>query len=148
METSLIILKPDAVQRGLVGQIIARLERRGLKIVGMKMQNVSESVARRHYEEHVERPFFPGLLENISSSPVVVMALRGPGAIALIRTTVGVTNPADAAPGTIRADFGLEIGRNLIHASANAEDAERELGIWFEDGLLDYERAIDAWILE
>ncbi len=148
MERSLIVLKPDAVQRGLVGEITARLERRGLKLVGMKMLQVPESLAKVHYAEHEGKPFFPGLLEYITSSPVVVMALEGPGAIALIRTTVGVTKPAEAAPGTIRADFGLEVGRNLIHASANSEDAARELSIWFEDGLLSYDRDVDTWILE
>jgi nucleoside-diphosphate kinase len=148
MERSLIILKPDAVQRGLVGELTTRLERRGLKIVGMRLLVATPELAHRHYAEHVDRPFFPGLIEYITSGPIVVMALEGPGAIELIRATVGTTKPAEAAPGTIRADYGLMIGRNLIHASANAADADKELGIWFEDGLLDYSRDIDRWILE
>ena len=148
MERSLIILKPDAVQRGLVGEITARLERRGLKIIGMKLLQVPDALARQHYGEHEGKPFFDGLLSYITSSPVVLMALEGPGAIALIRTTVGVTKPSEAAPGTIRADFGIDIGRNLIHASADAADAARELELWFGDELLNYERAVDAWIVE
>jgi nucleoside-diphosphate kinase len=148
MERSLIILKPDAVQRGLVGEITARLERRGLKIVGMKLLHVPDVLARKHYAEHEGKPFFDGLLSYITSSPVVLMALEGPGAIALIRTTVGVTKPSEAAPGTIRADFGIDIGRNLIHASADAADAARELELWFGDELLSYTRDVDAWIVE
>lgn len=148
MERSLIILKPDAVQRGLVGELTTRLERRGLKLVGLRLLVATDDQANRHYAEHVGKGFFAGLIEYITSGPIVVMAVEGPGAIQLIRDTVGKTNPADAAPGTIRADYGLMIGRNLIHASANAADAERELGIWFEDGLLSYSRDIDRWILE
>lgn len=149
MEITFIILKPDAIQRGLTGEIIARLERRGLKIVGLRLLQVSEELAHRHYAEHVGKGFFQGLIEYITSGPVVAMAVEGPGAIALVRKTVGATAPLNAEPGTIRADYGLEIGRNLIHASANEADAARELDLWFGDGaLLSYERAIDAWILE
>lgn len=149
MERTLIILKPDAVQRALVGELIARLERRGLRISGLKLIQVTEAMAGEHYQEHVGKPFFAGLVDYITSAPVVVMAVDGPGAIALVRTTVGVTKPAEAAPGTIRADFGLEIGRNLIHASANAADADRELALWFAPGeILDYRRDIDRWIVE
>lgn len=149
MERTLIILKPDAVQRALVGELILRLERRGLRISGLKLLQVTEALATEHYHEHVGKGFFPGLVAYITSAPVVVMAVDGPGAIALVRTTVGVTKPAEAAPGTIRADFGLEIGRNLIHASANAADAARELALWFAKGeLIDYRRDVDRWILE
>ncbi len=149
MERTLIILKPDTVQRALVGEITTRLERRGLKLVGMKLMRVEDDLARRHYGEHEGKPFFQPLLDYITSGPVVLMAVEGPRAIELVRNTVGATHPIDATPGTIRADFGLEIGRNLIHASANADDAAKELGLWFADGeLLDYDRAIDAWVLE
>lgn len=149
MERTLIILKPDAVQRALVGELTARLERRGLRISGLKLLRVTEQLAGEHYREHVGKPFFAGLVAYITSSPVVVMAVDGPGAIALVRTTVGVTKPAEAAPGTIRADFGVDIGRNLIHASANADDAARELALWFGPGeIIDYTRDIDRWIVE
>lgn len=148
MERTFIILKPDAVQRALVGTITERLERRGLRIVGMKLMQVDEALANEHYAEHVERPFFGSLIEYITSGPVVAMAVEGPSAIPLVRKTVGATAPLDAEPGTIRADFGLEIGRNLIHASANEADAARELALWFGDDLLSYERDVDRWILE
>jgi nucleoside-diphosphate kinase len=149
MERTLIILKPDTVQRALVGEVTTRLERRGLKLVGMKLMQVDSALARQHYGEHEGKPFFQPLLDYITSGPVVLMAVEGPQAIQLVRNTVGATHPLDAAPGTIRADFGLEIGRNLIHASANADDAAKELALWFGEGeLLDYERAIDTWVLE
>jgi len=149
MEITFIILKPDAIQRGLVGELIARLERRGLKLLALKLLQVDESLARTHYAEHAGKPFYNGLIEYITSGPVVAMAVQGPSAIAVVRKTVGATAPLAAEPGTIRADYGLEIGRNLIHASADAADAARELHLWFGDGaLLSYERAIDAWILE
>jgi len=149
MERTLIILKPDAVQRALVGELITRLERRGLRISGLKLIHVTEALAGEHYREHVGKGFFPGLVAYITSAPVVVMAVDGPGAIALVRTTVGVTKPAEAAPGTIRADYGVDIGRNLIHASANAADAERELALWFGAGeIIAYRRDVDRWIVE
>jgi len=149
VEITFIILKPDAVQRALIGELIARLERRGLRIVALKLLQVGDELARAHYAEHQGKPFYQGLIEYITSGPVVALAVEGPKAIALVRKTVGATAPIDAEPGTIRADYGLEIGRNLIHASANADDAARELDLWFGDGaLLSYERAVDAWILE
>lgn len=149
MERTFIILKPDAVQRALVGTITERLERRGLRIVGMKLMQVDEALANEHYAEHAERPFFGSLIEYITSGPVVAMAVEGPSAIALVRRTVGATAPLDAEPGTIRADYGLEIGRNLIHASANEADAARELALWFDEGeTLAYARDVDRWILE
>ena len=149
MERTFIILKPDAVQRALVGAITERLERRGLRIVGMKLMQVDEALANEHYAEHAERPFFGSLIEYITSGPVVAMAIEGPSAIALVRRTVGATAPLDAEPGTIRADYGLEIGRNLIHASANEADAARELALWFDEGeTLAYARDVDRWILE
>jgi nucleoside-diphosphate kinase len=149
MERTLVILKPDAVQRGLVGEIVARFERRGLKLVGLKLMDVSEDMARRHYRVHEGKPFYEGLIEYITSGPVVVLALEGPDAISLVRTTVGATRPAEAAPGSIRADFGLVVGRNLIHASDGPETAADELALWFGgDGTLDYGRDVDRWVLE
>lgn len=148
MERTFVILKPDAVQRGLVGEIIARFERRGLKLVAMKMIHVSDELARQHYAVHAERPFFKGLIEYITSSPVVALVLEGTGAIAVVRSTVGATKPAEAAPGTIRADFGLEIGRNLVHASDGADTAATEIALWFGDALIDWPRNTDAWIFE
>jgi nucleoside-diphosphate kinase len=149
MERTLVILKPDAVQRLLAGEIISRFERRGLKIVGMKLQAVSESLAREHYAVHEGKPFYDGLIEYITSGPVVVMALEGPDAISVVRSTVGLTRPGEAAPGSIRADFGLMVGRNLVHASDGEETAHQELALWFrDDELVSYERDIDVWVLE
>ena len=149
MERTLIILKPDAVQRGLVGTLIQRFEQRGLKIIGLKLVAVSEALARRHYAVHEGRAFFDGLIGYITSAPVVVMALEGPGAIAVVRATVGATRPAEAAAGSIRADFGLSVGRNLVHASDGPDTAAEELALWFTAAeLVDYRREIDSWILE
>lgn len=148
MERTFIILKPDAVQRGLVGEIIQRFERRGLKIVGMRFVQVDEALARRHYAVHESRPFFAGLIEYITSAPVVAMVVEGTNAIAVVRNTVGATKPAEAAPGTIRADFGLEIGRNLVHASDGPETAASEIALWFGEDLVDWPRAADPWIFE
>jgi nucleoside-diphosphate kinase len=148
MERTFIILKPDAVQRGLVGEIIQRFERRGLKIVGMKFLQVDEGLARRHYAVHESRPFFAGLIQYITSAPVVAMVVEGTNAIAVVRATVGATKPAEAAPGTIRADFGLEIGRNLVHASDGPETAATEIALWFGEALVSWQRASDPWIFE
>ena len=147
METTLVLLKPDAVQRGLVGTITARLESTGLKIVGMKLMRVSNDLAERHYAEHVGKPFFEGLVSFITSGPIVAMALEGDGAISIVRKTMGATNPADSAPGSIRGDYATDIGRNLVHGSDSAESAARELTLFFDDSeLLDYSRSTDAWI--
>lgn len=149
MERTLIIIKPDAVQRGLIGEIIARFERRGLRIVGMKLMQIDEALARRHYAVHEGKPFYEPLVAYITSGPVVVMALEGKDAIAITRRTMGATNPAEALPGTIRADFGIEIGRNLVHGSDGPETAAFELDLFFEESeLLRYERAIDPWVSE
>jgi nucleoside-diphosphate kinase len=149
IERSLVIIKPDAVQRGLIGDILGRYEKRGLKIAALKLEVVSRETAERHYGEHKGKPFFEGLVEYITSAPSVLLILEGPDAIAITRTTNGATRPAEAAPGTIRADFGLTIGRNLVHASDSVEAAAREVGIFFgEGGIVDYTRAIDAWIIE
>lgn len=148
MEKTFVILKPDAVQRGLIGEIIARFERRGLKMVAMKMIHVSKDLASEHYAVHKERPFYDSLIGYIISSPVVAMVLEGSDAIAVVRNTVGATKPAEAAPGTIRADFGLEIGRNLVHASDGPDTAASEIALWFGEDLIDWKRNNDEWIFE
>jgi nucleoside-diphosphate kinase len=149
MERSLIILKPDAVQRGLVGPIISRLEQRGLKLVGLKLMRIDENLARRHYAVHEGKPFFNGLVEYISSGPVVVAVATGKNVIQVIRNTVGATNPVQAAPGTIRGDYALEIGRNLIHASDSPENGENEVSLFFKpEELVENERSTDRWIYE
>ena len=149
MQETLVLLKPDAVQRALVGEIVSRLEARGLKIVGMKLMQVSRELALRHYAEHEGKPFFDGLVAFITSGPIVAMALEGKDAIALVRRTMGATSPLDSDAGTIRGDLAVEIGRNLIHGSDSPESAERELALFFVDGeLLSYDRDSDAWITE
>ena len=149
MEQTLVLVKPDGVQRGLIGEVIGRLERRGLKLVGMKLMQVDEALAHRHYGEHVERPFFPGLVGFITSGPVVAMAWEANNAVEIVRNTMGPTNPANAAPGTIRGDLGVDIGRNLIHGSDSPDSAQRELSLFFQPGeVLTYNRASDPWIVE
>ncbi len=149
MEKTLVLLKPDAVQRGLCGEIIGRLERTGLKIVGMKLMQVSDELANRHYGEHVGKPFFDGLVGFITSGPIVAMAFEGNNSVSIVRKTMGATNPAKSPPGSIRGDFGTDIGRNLVHGSDSPESAVRELGLFFtEEELLGYERATDPWITE
>ena len=149
MERTLVIIKPDGVQRGLIGPIISRLEQRGLKIVAMKMIQINEPLAKRHYAVHEGKPFFGGLIKYITSAPVVVMALEGPKAIEVTRSTMGATNPVSAAPGTIRADFGMEIGRNLVHGSDGPETAREELALYFnESEIISWGRDADRWILE
>ena len=148
-ERTLIIIKPDAVQRGLIGEVTARFERRGLKVAAMRMETVSRETAEKHYGEHKDKPFFGDLVSYITSAPLVLMVLEGPDAIAAARATIGATKPVEATPGTIRGDFGMQIGRNLVHGSDSADSAQREVGIFFADGgVLDYDRAIDTWILE
>ena len=149
MERTLIIIKPDAVHRGLIGPIITRLERRGLKIVGMKLIHIDDALARKHYGEHEGKAFFDGLLKYITAAPVVVMVLEGRQAIEIVRRTLGSTRPAESAPGTIRADFGMEVGRNLVHGSDGPESAVREIGIFFdEDELFAWDRITDPWVFE
>ncbi|MCB0111568.1 MAG: nucleoside-diphosphate kinase [Caldilineaceae bacterium] len=148
MEKTFIILKPDAVQRGLVGEILGRFERRGLKLVAMKFLQVSDELARKHYAVHAERPFFAGLVQYITSSPVVALVLEGTNAITVVRSMVGATRPHEAAPGTIRADFGLEVGRNLVHASDGPDTAKDEIALWFGEELVGWNRATDPWIYE
>jgi nucleoside-diphosphate kinase len=149
MEKSLIILKPDAVQRGLIGPILTRLEQRGLKFSGLKLMQISRELASKHYSVHEGKPFYNSLVEYITASPVVVLAVQGDDVIKIVRNTVGATKPAEATPGTIRGDFGLEIGRNLIHASDSPENGETEVSLFFQPSeLLTWERNTDAWIYE
>ena len=149
MERTLVITKPDGVQRGLIGYIIARLERRGLRLVGMKFIQITRELASRHYAVHKGKPFYDPLLDYITSGPVVVMVWEGPEAISLVRNTMGATRPVDAAPGTIRGDFGVEVGRNIVHGSDGPETAAFEIDLFFEpDELIDWERSLDPWIFE
>ncbi len=149
MERTLVIIKPDGVQRGLIGPIITRLERRGLKITALKMIQMDYDLAKRHYAVHEGKPFYEPLLEYITSAPVVVMVIEGNKAIEVVRRTLGATNPTEAAPGTIRADYGLEIGRNLVHGSDGPETAAFEIPLFFdEDEILSYSRETDRWIFE
>jgi nucleoside-diphosphate kinase len=145
-ERTLVLVKPDGVQRLLTGRIIGRFEERGLKIVGLKLVKVDTGLAERHYAIHREKPFFPTLVDFITSSPLVAMVLEGPSAIAVVRAMVGATRPHEAAPGTIRGDYSLETAQNLVHASDGAETATSEIALWFApDELVGYERDIDRW---
>ena len=149
VETTLVLVKPDGVQRGLSGEIISRLERTGLKIAGMKFMQVTRELAEKHYAEHKGKGFYEGLVSYITSAPVVALALEGPEAIAVVRKLMGSTRPAEAAPGTIRGDLALEVGRNLIHGSANADAAKREVALFFSGKeLLNWERAVEKWVRE
>lgn len=148
MERTFVIIKPDGVQRGLIGEIVGRFERRGLKIVGMKFMQVSEELARKHYAVHEGKPFYAGLISYIISAPVVALVLEGTNAIAVVRKTLGATKPAEAELGSIRADFGLEIGRNLVHGSDGPDTAAGEIALWFGDDLVAWGRANDSWIFE
>ena len=149
MERTLIIIKPDGVERLLVGSIITRFEQRGLKIAALKLMQVSDDLARKHYAVHEGKSFFEPLIQYITSAPVVVMVLEGPQAIQVARNTIGATRPAEAATGSIRGDFGLMVGRNLVHGSDSLENAAAEIALWFGEGeVVGYERAVDRWILE
>ncbi len=146
MERSFVMVKPDGVQRGLVGEVISRLERRGLKLVAAKFMHVSRELAEKHYEAHRDKPFFPGLIQFITSGPVMAMVWEGPNAIATIRKTMGATNPANAEPGTIRGDFACDIANNIVHGSDGPESAAREIELWFGEVGESYARAVDQWI--
>jgi nucleoside-diphosphate kinase len=149
METTLIILKPDAVQRGLMGRIIGRFEDKGLQVVGCKLMQISQELAAQHYKDHAGKPFYAGLVKFMTSSPVLVMALRGNGAIAIARGMMGATFGSKAAAGTIRGDFGVSNSFNLIHGSDSPEAAARELGLFFKAGeVLDFKRASESWIYD
>ncbi len=149
MERTFVMIKPDGVQRGLIGEIISRIERKGLKIVAMKMLSVGRELAERHYEEHREKPFFRSLVEYITSGPVVAMVVEGKNAVRVMRKLVGATDPQEADPGTIRGDFGMDIGRNVIHASDSHESAEREISLFFRpEEIVEYKRIDEEWIYE
>jgi len=148
-EQTLVLVKPDGVQRGLVGEVVGRLERRGLRLMGMKLMRITEELAGRHYAEHREKPFFGGLVSFITSAPVVAMVWEGPGAVAMVRAMMGATNPANAAPGTIRGDLAVSFGMNVIHGSDSPESAQREVSLFFAPGeVLQWERTVDRWVIE
>lgn len=148
MERTLVLLKPDAIQRGLAGEILSRLEQRGLRIAALKLMQIDEPTARKHYAEHEGKPFYQGLIDYITTGPVIAAVFEGTRAIEVVRKTMGKTNPAEAEPGTIRGDLGLEMGRNLIHGSDGPEAAAREIALFFGKEALDYTRAIDPWVFE
>ncbi len=148
-ERTLVLVKPDGVQRGLAGTIIGRIERSGLRISALKLVQMDRALAERHYAEHVGKPFYDGLVEFITSGPVVAMCVDGPNAIASVRRLMGATDPQESGPGTIRGDLAVEIGRNLVHGSASLDDAAREVEIFFTAAeIVEYDRAVDRWILE
>lgn len=149
LERTLVLVKPDGMQRGLAGEILARYERKGLKIVGLKLMLASRELAEEHYAEHQGKGFYAGLVGYITSSPVLAAVLEGPGAIGAVREINGVTDPQKATPGSIRGDFGLDKGRNLVHASDGPESAAREVALWFGTGeVLSWPRDTDRWIVE
>lgn len=149
MEKTFVLVKPDGVQRGLVGHIILRLEQRGLKLAAAKFQSVSLELAEQHYAIHKGKPFYDNLISYITSGPVLAMVWEGPSAIQAVRQTMGATNPTEAAPGSVRHDFGLAIGRNLTHASDAPETAEKEIALWFSpEELVSWDRSTDRWIFE
>ncbi len=148
MERTLILLKPDALQRGIAGQIISRFEQKGLKLAGMKLMQISQELAATHYQDHKERPFYAGLVKFMTSAPVVAMVLEGNDAIRIARSMMGATFGSDAAPGTIRGDFGVSRSFNLVHGSDSAEAAERELGLFFPEGLVEYNLDAFTWIYD
>ncbi|HAV76295.1 MAG TPA: nucleoside-diphosphate kinase [Anaerolineae bacterium] len=149
MERSLVLVKPDGVQRALVGEVVSRLERRGLRLVAAKFIQVSKELAETHYGIHKGKPFYDGLIEYIISAPVMAMVWEGPSAIAAIRQTMGATRPTEAAPGSLRHDFALEVGRNLTHASDTPENGASEVALWFKkEELVDWNREVDRWVFE
>lgn len=149
MEKSLVLVKPDGVQRGLIGEVISRLEQRGLRLVAARFVAVSRSLAEEHYAIHKGKPFYEGLLDYITAAPVMAMVWEGPNAVAAIRQTMGATRPWEAAPGTVRHDFALEVGRNITHASDTPENGEKEAALWFKkDEILSWSREIDKWVFE
>jgi nucleoside-diphosphate kinase len=149
VERTLVLIKPDAMQRGLAGEIITRLERRGLKIVGMRLMKVTKQLAKKHYAEHEGKPFFPGLVDYITSSPIIAVVFEGKGAIGAVRQTFGKTNPLQAEAGSVRADYGLQTGRNLTHASDSPVSAKREIALFFGDSPpISWPRDTDRWVFE
>ncbi|MDJ0755721.1 MAG: nucleoside-diphosphate kinase [Ardenticatenaceae bacterium] len=149
MEKTLILVKPDGVQRSLIGEIVGRFERRGLKLIGMKFLQMTTELASKHYAVHQGRPFYDDLVAYITSGPIVAMVWEGNDAIAAARATIGATKPVDASPGTIRGDFGMEIGRNLVHGSDSPENGELEASLFFSDEeLVSWGRDLESWIVE
>jgi nucleoside-diphosphate kinase len=149
VERTLVLVKPDGVERGLIGEVISRLERRGLRLVAAKFMQVSKELAETHYAIHKGKPFYEGLINYITSAPVMAMVWEGPNAVAAVRQTMGATRPTEAAPGTLRHDFALEVGRNLTHASDEPANAEKEVALWFKpEELVDWKRDVDRWIFE
>ncbi|MBI2912316.1 MAG: nucleoside-diphosphate kinase [Chloroflexi bacterium] len=149
MERTLILIKPDAMQRGLAGEVIARLERRGLRIIAMRLFQMDGEMAGRHYAEHADKPFYRTLVDFITASPIIAAIFEGPNAVETVRATMGATDPRKAAPGTIRGDFGLNITQNLIHGSDSLESATREIALFFpEDDIHTYRRDIDRWLFD
>ncbi len=149
MEKTLVLVKPDGVQRGLIGEVLTRLERRGLRLIGAKFMQVSNELAETHYAIHKGKPFYEGLISYITSAPVMAMVWEGPNAVAAVRQTMGATRPTEAAPGSLRHDFALEVGRNLTHASDSAENGVNEVALWFKpEELVNWTREVDRWIFE
>ena len=149
MEQTLVLVKPDGVQRGLIGEVTSRLERRGLRLAAAKFMQVSQSLAETHYAIHKGKPFYDGLIKYITSAPVMAMVWEGPNAVAAVRQTMGATRPTEAAPGSLRHDFALEVGRNLTHASDTVENGEKEVALWFKSAeLVNWGRDTDKWIFE
>jgi len=149
MENTFVMVKPDGVQRNLIGEIISRLERRGLKLKAAKFIAVSQELAETHYSIHKEQPFYDGLIAYITSAPVMAMVWEGPNAVAAVRQTMGATRPTEAAPGSVRHDYGLEVGRNLTHASDSVENGKLEIELWFNPGeIANWSRTVDPWIFE
>jgi len=149
MERSLVLIKPDAIQRGLAGTIISRLEKQGLKLMAIKMLQLDRALAKRHYAIHKDKPFFESLVNYISSAPIVAIVFEGKRAVEVIRKTMGATDPAKAEAGTIRGDFGLDIGRNLVHGSDSVETAEEEIKLFFSEAeIFNYHQEMDSWIIE
>lgn len=149
MERTYVMIKPDGVQRNLVGEILARFEKKGFKIAAMKMLQLTREIAEKHYAEHIGKPFFESLAEYITSGPVVAIVLEGKEVVATVRTMNGATNPLNAVPGTVRGDYAIEVGKNVIHASDSVESAAREIGIYFTEAeIIDYKKAADGWIYE
>ena len=149
MERSLVLVKPDGVQRGLIGEVLARLERRGLRLVAAKFMNVSQALAETHYAVHKGKPFYEGLIQYITSAPVMAMVWESPNAIGAVRQTMGATRPTEAAPGSVRHDFALEVGRNLTHASDSVETGIQEVALWFRpEEIVEWKRDIDRWVFE
>jgi len=149
VERSLVLVKPDGVQRGLIGEVLARLERRGLRLVAAKFMNVSQALAETHYAVHKGKPFYEGLIQYITSAPVMAMVWESPNAIGAVRQTMGATRPTEAAPGSVRHDFALEVGRNLTHASDSVETGIQEVALWFRpEEIVEWKRDIDRWVFE